>query len=177
MSLLILGLVVVATAAAVGAVFAVGAAAVSKNNRKRNQVVPGIDSKAPANWSGSHQLEAVLHRRIRDAVAGLNTIAGDDASMIGTITSVEKDALDLDNQLVAATMLAPRFKHKALEELADAVAQLEEITAAAVGRSARSSGRSVREQLDDLAVRLESMRLARAEVDEADSQGQAEPGY
>ncbi len=177
MSLVIFGLVVVAAAVAVGTLFVAGAAAVARNNRKRNQVVPGIESKAPANWSGAHELEAVLHRRIRDAVAGLNTIAGDDPSMASTIASVERDALNLDNQLVAAALLAPRFKHKALEELADAVAQLEEITATAVGRSARSSSRSVKDQLDDLAIRLESMQLARAEVDEADKQGRTESGY
>lgn len=158
---------------AIGGVYALGATAVGRNNKKQNQVVPGVDSNAPANWAGAHSLEAKLHRRIRDAVAGLHSIAGDDPSMATTIATVDKDALDLDNQLVAATMLAPRFKETAMVELEGAVAQLEEITSHAVSRSARTSERSVGEQLDDLAIRLESMRLARAEVDDADRRGQA----
>lgn len=172
--LLILGAIIaVVGSVTVAGSFVVGAAAVSRNNKKRNQVVPGVSSDAPASWSGSHEPEAVLHRRIRDAVAGLHSIAGNDTSMKSTIESVDKDALDLDRQLIATSLLAPRFKPEALAELAEAVDQLEEITAQAVGRSARSSERSIGEQLDNLSDRLESMRMARAEVDEADRRGQA----
>ncbi len=174
MSLIILVAVAAAVAAVagVGIAFAVGATAVAKNNKERNQVVPGEKSAAPANWSGSHEREAKLHRRLRDAVAGLHTIAANDPSLSSTVAAVDKDALDIDHQLVAASLLAPRFKEQALNELAEAVEQLEEIAAHAVGSSTRVSERSVREQLEDLSDRLKSMRLARAEVDEADRRGQ-----
>ncbi len=167
--------VIVALAAAAGAAavgLAVGAGAISKNNKERNEVVPGVTSEAPANWAGSHEPEAKLHRRLRDAIAGIRSIAGNDPSMSDTISSLQEDALDIDHQLVAASLLAPRFKEQALNDLAEAVEQLEEIAAQAVGRSTRTSERSVREQLNDLSDRLKSMRLARAEVDEADRQGQ-----
>lgn len=161
-----------AATAAVGVAFVVGAGAVSRSSKDRNQVVPGVVSNAPASWAGSHDPEAKLHRRIRDAVAGLHSIAGDDPAMTDTISSLHEDALDIDHQLIAASLLAPRFKEQALEELDGAVSQLEEISAQAVGRSTRTTERSIREQLDDLADRLKSMRLARAEVDEADRRGQ-----
>lgn len=157
---------------AVAAAFVVGASAVAKNNKKRNQVVPGITSPAPASWSGSHDPEAKLHRRVRDAVAGLHAIAGHDPAMASTIAKVNEEALAIDQQLVAVSLIADRFKDQAMPNLTKAVEDLEEITAQAVGRSARTSELSVGDQLSDLSDRLEAMRLARAEVEEADRRGQ-----
>lgn len=159
-------------AAGIGTAVAVGAAAVSKNNKKRNEVVPGITSPAPANWSGSHDPEAKLHRRVRDAVTGLHAIAGHDPAMAATIGKVNEEALAIDQQLVAVSLIAERFRAPTLETLTGAVEDLEEITAQAVGRSARTSELSVGDQLNDLSDRLEAMRLARVEVEEADRQGQ-----
>lgn len=157
-----------------GVAYVLGAGAVGKNAKNRNQVVPGVKTNAPASWAGAHEPEAKLHRRLRDAVAALHTIAGKDDTMQSLIDRVERDAVDLDNQLVATSQLASTHRERALSNVSNAVENLEEIAAQVVDRSATNSDRSIQDQLDDLAVRMESMRLARDEVDEVDRRWQAE---
>lgn len=157
---------------AVTGTFVAGALAVKRANNKKNQVVAGISTGAPSNWTGSHKPEAKLHRRLRDAVAALAASAGDDVAMQPLRQQIEADAAALDQQLVATAHLSSPHKEQALGDLSEAVEKLEEIASEAVRRGIRNSGRSVEDQLDDLSVRLESMRLARHEVDEADQSGQ-----
>ena len=55
----LLALGAVGAAALVGAV----AAAVARDRRRRNHVVPGTDTGAPRSWAGAHTPEARIGRR------------------------------------------------------------------------------------------------------------------
>ncbi len=168
LTILILGVLVVGGLAAAAVL---GGKAVGKNAEKKNQVVAGIPSNAPANWYGSHEPEAKLHRRVRDAVTGLQETPTDDPNMFEVRASVEREAVSLDNQIVAASKLADRLKPDVLESLSAAVDQFEDITARLITRTSGLDDDNVRGELDELTERLDLLREARQEVDEAQQEG------
>src|ERR1700722_14028075 len=73
-----------------------------------NQLIPGRPTHAPRSWAVSHDPEARLHRRLRDAMAALRAADSLDAgSALLLRADLEQTALDLDNHLVAVAQLAP----------------------------------------------------------------------
>lgn len=154
------------------AVLAVAAAVVVVRSGRRsfataNEVVPGVATRAPAEWAGSHSPEAKLHRRIRDAVAALRADpALDDGGMLGTRTTLEQQALGVDERLVAAAALPERVRAEPLARVASAVDALE-VAVASLGEASPALG--TRTALDDamaeVTERVALLAEARAELD------------
>ncbi|MBU3061988.1 hypothetical protein KO481_10685 [Nocardia sp. NEAU-G5] len=92
-----------------------------------NQVVPGMPSLAPPSWAGSHDPEAKLHRRLRDAVRALHTVnAYDTAASVNLRAGLEQSALAVDNHLIAIAALPQPHRDQALP---DATASVEAVEA------------------------------------------------
>ena len=106
-------------------------------------------------------------------MAGLRNATNDDAMVAANVTVVEREALKLEQQLVAASHLAERLKGPAIDELSQAVDQIENVSAQLIQRSAELSAGDVRAQLDDLSQRLTLLDEARAELDEGPTSGTA----
>ncbi|MGW4245861.1 hypothetical protein [Nocardia sp. NPDC004722] len=71
-----------------------------------NEVIPGTPTRAPASWAGSHDPEARLHRRLRDAMTALRTANTlDDGTTIVLRAELEQAALAWDDRLVAMAAL------------------------------------------------------------------------
>ena len=93
---------------------------------RANQVSAGRPTLAPPSWALSHDPEARLHRRLRDAVAALATV-----STVETGTSLilrvdlEQGAADLDDHLVAISRLPPADRAARLQTAAAAVECIE----------------------------------------------------
>ena len=166
-------LIAVAAAAAGGAALMLGAQRVKQNARRSQEIAPGRRSEAPLGWAGAHTPEAKLHRRLGEAMAGLRNATNDDAMVAANVTVVEREALKLEQQLVAASHLAERLKGPAIDELSQAVDQIENVSAQLIQRSAELSAGDVRAQLDDLSQRLTLLDEARAELDEGPTSGTA----
>lgn len=160
-----------ATAAAILALLVVIAvvavAARSRSSyRAANQVVPGVKTSAPAAWAGAHTPEARLHRRLRDAVTALRAAApdGGDATTAPFRTSVEREALALDERLVAVAALPERVRTEPLAEIAAAVDALEE-AAAVLATSMAGGDDPLQRDVADVTERLRLLSEARAELD------------
>ena len=125
---------------------AVVAAAVVVRTQKRNfaaanVVVPGTETKAPAEWAGAHTPEARLHRRLRDAVAAVRTNpAMEDAFMMDARVSLEQQALAVDERLIAVAALPERIRAEPMASVAAAVDAVEAAVAAlAAGPESKNS--------------------------------------
>lgn len=167
-----IGIVLVALFVVVvaGAV-ALGAQRVKQSTRRSQQIARGQPSAAPLGWAGAHTPEAKLHRRLVEAMSGLRQATGDDGFVAVNVEVVEREALKIENQLVAASHLAPRLKGPAVEELSAAVDQIESVSAQLIQRSAELSAGDVRAQLDELSERLELLDQARAELEQGPGLG------
>lgn len=150
------------------AVSAVAAAAVVVRTNKRNfaeanAVVPGVATRAPAAWAGAHTPEARLHRRLRDAVAGMRANPGmEDAWMLDARVSLEQKALAIDDRLVASAALPERVRAEAIEGVMVAVEALEAAVASLVAGASEGAERlAVEEAMDEVEARVE--RLAQLE--------------
>jgi len=163
--------IVVAAAAAGGAALALGAQRVKQNAKRGQQIAPGTPSSVPLGWSGAHTPEAKLHRRLGKAMSGLRAATEDDALVLANVEVVEREALKIEEQLVAASMMADRLKGPAMDELGAAVDQIENVSAQLIQRSAELSSGDVQAQLAELSERLELLDQARAELDESPAPG------
>lgn len=91
-----------------------------------NQVVPGIPSNAPASWAGSHDPEARLHRRLRDAIRALYGVnAYDTASSVNLRAGLEQSAMAVDSHLIAIATLPQSHRDQALPDATAAVEAVE----------------------------------------------------
>ncbi len=153
------------TAAAGAAMFLLGADRVKRNARRSQEIVPGIASSAPLDWVGSHTPEAKMHRRLGEAMSGLRAATDNDGLVTANVDVVEREALKIEQQLVAASHLAPRLKGPAIAELGTAVDQIENVSAQLIQRSAELSSGDVQAQLAELSERLDLLDAARAELD------------
>ena len=154
---------------------AVALAVKSKSSyRAANDVVPGVTSPAPASWAGSHTPEARLHRRLRDAVAALRaaTPSGGDATTEPFRSTVEREALALDERLVAVAALPDRVKADPLEQVTSAVEALED-AAAVLATSLGSGPQALPRAVADVTERLRLLGEARVELDESYAQEMA----
>ncbi|MBF4997110.1 hypothetical protein IRT45_08075 [Nocardia sp. BSTN01] len=113
----------------VGGAVAVGAVALAHQRRRiaaENQVVPGTATRAPSAWARSHDPEARLHRRLRDAMAALRAVtAYDTAATVTLRADLEQSALALDDHLVAISMLRPDARTAQRAQAERAVAAVE----------------------------------------------------
>ncbi|GAA4682573.1 hypothetical protein [Gordonia humi] len=129
--LLVLALVV----AGVG-LFAFALARSSKKTMVQNAVIPGVAVAVPAEWGGSHDPEARLHRRIRDAVAALDaTIGMTGVDQIDVRARLMVSAQQLDERLVAIWSLPRQARQAPLAEVESGVAALESEAAAVASSS------------------------------------------
>jgi pyridoxine 5'-phosphate synthase PdxJ len=133
-AVLVLALVVIA-----GLVVAV--VAIVHHNQQRavtrdNQLIQGYPTRAPRSWAVSHEPEARLHRRLRDAMTALHAAnAMDSGSTVSLRAELEQTSIQLDDQLVAVSYLAPAQKGELLQSITTTVESIE----AAVGRYAAAA--------------------------------------
>ncbi|MEZ5228998.1 MAG: hypothetical protein R2710_20740 [Acidimicrobiales bacterium] len=167
--MILLILAVVALVAIVGGIVAVAAGgAVKRNATKSTETVPGIAAVVPEHWFGSHEPEAVLHRRVQKAYLGIKASADDDLTLLDATTTAETQAIKLAKQLVACSHLADRLKPPVLADLERSVERYEEIAAQVIGRSSGLSSPQLSSELHELGHQLDILEAARAEVEEAD---------
>ncbi|WP_063009715.1 hypothetical protein [Nocardia kruczakiae] len=125
----VLLLLVLALLLIVGGAVAAGAVALAHQRRRiaaENQVVPGTATRAPAAWARSHDPEARLHRRLRDAMTALRAVtAYDTAATVTLRADLEQSALALDDHLVAISMLRPDARTAQRAQAERAVAAVE----------------------------------------------------
>ena len=148
--ILLIVLLLGALAVAGGVVFAL---ALSRKGQERmtaqHELIPGVATAAPREWGGAHSPEAKMHRRLRDAIAGLRAQAGspgEDVELLELRVEVEQQAIAVDHRLIAAAALPPTVRGQALAEVEQAVAAIEqaagavaaEIAATGIGGDDRS---------------------------------------
>jgi hypothetical protein len=155
-------------AAAVVAAGAAGLSALSRRQRRRqlqlNAVVPGVLTSAPASWALSHDPEAKLHRRLRDAVAALRAdprVRAADLYELRLLT--EREAIAIDERLVAVAALPEPSRQDALKRLTAAVESLEQAVAEIVSWSP-STGLELTAAVADATERLAMIAEIHAEL-------------
>ncbi len=168
--LVVLGAVAVVAA---GVVFAVALARKSKTDYDAgNLTVPGRSGAVPDAWGGSHDPEAVLHRRLVAAMDALraNQAFDDDGGLLDLRVELEHQALTLDQRLVA---IAPLAVARKVEPLAAAEADVDRIEAAVADLAVRSAA-DARPSLDAATDRLtERTALIGDAMAELDASGAA----
>ena len=83
-----------------------------------NQLIPGRPTLAPRSWAVSHEPEARLHRRLRDAMAALHAADSlDTGSTIVLRADLEQTTIDLDDHLVAVAQLSSVHKQELLQSI------------------------------------------------------------
>lgn len=161
-------LAVVGGFAILAALFVLGSGRVKRHYRKAQRVAPGVESAAPLDWVGAHTPEAILHRRLGKATEGLRAATEHDPAASDNVDAVEREALKIEERLVAASHLAERLKVSALTDLEAAVVQIEDVSGQLIHRSADLAAGDIDTQLSELAERLDLLDAARAELDEDD---------
>jgi len=97
-----------------------------------NEIIPGQPTNAPSSWAGSHDPEARLHRRIRDALALLRSDPKleYDGARIDARVRIELAATELDNRLITAAASPTRIRESIVAQSDSAVTELENVAAA-----------------------------------------------
>ena len=173
--LLLAGLVMAAVVAAV----VVAAVAIKRNAGQANQVVPGHATRAPESWAGSHEPEAVLHRRVRDAMVALrsNQTFDDDGGLLDLRVELEVQAVALDDRLVSVAALPRLHRGGPLADATQAVDLIETAVAELTTRSAKDAEPALRAVLDRIRERNGLLGEIQAELDRLpDHQVATEPG-
>lgn len=134
MTAVIVLVVIIACVAAVAGVF-VMTRRIRDNALQANEIIPGQKTTAPASWAGSHDPEARLHRRIRDALSLLRSDPklDYDGARIDARVRIEFAATELDNRLVAAARSPERFRKDIVAQAEAAVTELENLTSEIAG--------------------------------------------
>ena len=163
--LLVLVALVVVVGGAAGAI--VLAARSRSQYQASNQVVPGRATLAPASWAGSHDPEAVLHRRLRDAMKALraNQAFDHDGLLLDVRVELEEQALALDEQLVAVAALPRLHRAEPLARVTEAVSTIEKAVADLASRSAMEAGPRLQEVLQRIHERTSLVEEIRTELD------------
>ncbi|MGH1505450.1 MAG: hypothetical protein ACRBI6_18000 [Acidimicrobiales bacterium] len=161
--------------AAVGAgIYLAGAKAVKRSADRSLQIVPGVELDVPANWYGSHEAEARLHRRLRDAVASVRSAAASDASLAVTLGQLEEHALRLDRHLINIARLPASTRQPQVAEATRAVETFEELTAQTITGATSFAVDSSTSDLTRLTEELGALEAARQEVEEIDRRQRGE---
>lgn len=163
MSFLLVALVAVVVVAV-----AAGAVALTLTGRRSykaaNQIVPGVDTRAPKSWAGAHTPEAKLHRRLRDAVRALHAgPLADDTLLLDLRVTLEQQALAIDDRLIAVAALPDRVRAQPLAQVEAAVRAIEDATADLTSRMLGAA--SPQPAIEELNRRLDSVAAAREELD------------
>lgn len=113
----------------IGGAVALAVVAMSRQRRQvtlANQVVPGVPTRAPESWALSHDPEARLHRRLRDAIVALHAVtAYDTAATVTLRANLEQAALAMDEHLIALSGLRPEYRQPRLAKAEEGVAAIE----------------------------------------------------
>lgn len=143
------------------------------------QLIPGVPSPAPTSWAGSHDPEARLHRRLRDALAalGANQVFDHSGALLDLRVELEQQALEVDEQLVATAALPLSMRSEPLDRLTEAVTSIEQAVAELAGQSASVVAQRLEAVLDDVRSRTGTVTQARDALDALDAeQGLYQPG-
>jgi hypothetical protein len=161
----------------------VGIAVLAKQSKdsfeSAGQLIPGVPSPAPTSWAGSHDPEARLHRRLRDALAALraNQVFDQSGALLDLRVELEQQALAVDEQLVATAALPLSLRGESLDRLTEAVNSIEQAVAELAGQSASVVAQRLEAVLDDVRSRVSTVAQARAALDELDAEhGLYQPG-
>ena len=129
-----------------------------------NEVIPGVPTKAPKEWAGAHSPEARLHRRLRDSMELLRTNASlDDPSLADVRSTLEREALAVDEHLVAVAGLPKQQRQAPLDRVGTAVDAIEAtVTSVVLLRGPAIDETEAR--LADVRTRLRHVHEARAEL-------------
>ncbi|MEO1058570.1 MAG: hypothetical protein AAFY28_16805 [Actinomycetota bacterium] len=165
--------ITIALVVAVGAIVAFGVALAVRGKREydtANEIVPGVPSNAPDSWAGSHSPEAKLHRRLRDAVAALRANPNvAEYGLTDSTASLEREALAIDERLIAAAALPERTRDDPVAAFEPLVAGLEDaVTDLVTSVQIADSRELVERAVSDADLRLQALAEARAEVERID---------
>jgi hypothetical protein len=161
MTLVVL-LMVLALALAVGGVaFAVALArSGTRDHAEQLELLPGVDTGAPAAWAGAHTPEARMHRRLGQALRALRaqvSFGREDVMALDLRVELEQHAIATDQRLIAAAQLPPGARERALAELEVSVTAIEAAaTELALAASADRTASDVRD-LEDLSARIRQL--------------------
>lgn len=135
---------------------------------RSNELIPGVPTNAPASWAGSHDPEARLHRRLRDALAALraNQAFDDDGDMLDLRVELEHQAQTLDQQLISTAALPKNLRAEPLQRLTAAVVSIEQAVTDLATSSVAETGARLTRALDDVRARTGLVAQARAALDD-----------
>jgi hypothetical protein len=129
-----------------------------------NEVIPGVPTNAPKEWAGAHSVEARLHRRLRDSMTALRANRTlDEPALVDVREALQREALAIDEQLVATAALPARVRDEPLHQIATAVEAVETAVAEVVllrGPERESSQAAI----EAVRTRLALVEEARAEL-------------
>ena len=157
---ILVGLAAIAAVAA-GTAYALSLAKRGEARRaEANQLDPGVDSGAPAEWAGAHTPEAKLHRRLVDVMSTLRVISSSTEEGIDGLelrVELEQHIRSTDQRLIQAATLPAGRREQALAEIEVSVAAIENAAAdLAVGQSQVGTSEDVM-GLEDLRGRIQGM--------------------
>ncbi len=152
----LVGLLIVLGVFAALAVLAVAGAQMALN--RRNRVVAGTRSPAPASWLASPRPEALLHRRLRSAGRRLELVPASE-SLADVVIRLRRELIDLDTHLVTVARRPSSNRRNDRREVAGRVAAIEDLVRRVEERSRTQSG-----SLDELGERLDLLEAADEEL-------------
>lgn len=164
---------------AAGAVAAVQLARKSKAEYDAGNVtVPGRSAAVPDSWGGSHDPEAVLHRRLVAAMAALRADEQQDfdGGQLDLRVELEQQAIALDQRLVALAPLPAARKAEPLAAAAADVDLIETTVADLATRSAAEARPSLDAATDRLKDRTDLINEAMDDLDQLSAPPEPDPG-
>lgn len=168
----VIAIIAIAVLAVIAAVAVAGLIAVrNKASFERDsRLGTGLATSAPTAWAGSHDPEARLHRRLRDAVAALsaNQSFDMDGRLIDLRVELEQQAMALDEQLVATAALPMHVRAEPLGRISAAVEALEHSVADLAGASAGATASRLDQTVQDVRARTGLVDEARRALDALD---------
>lgn len=169
-------LVLLVAVAAVG--LAAVAAAVKRRYAEANQVVPGVATAAPDAWAGAHTPEARLHRRLRDAVGAVRANpAGAGVDLFEARLALERQALTIDQRLVAVAALPEHLRADSMAAVVGAVEAIEAAVASlATAAAGPGDGAGLGAAVARVNERVALLAEARAELDDGGPEARGTPG-
>lgn len=174
---ILIGLLVIGL---VGAVALAGVIAMrNKQSFARDaKLGPGLSTSAPTSWAGSHDPEARLHRRLRDALVALaaNQSFDFDGSLLDLRVELEQQAVALDEQLVATAALPLHLREDPLSRISEAVGTLEQAVAELAGTTADEAAGRLSRAVRDISERTGMVAQARVALEAMDTETTAAAG-
>lgn len=129
-----------------------------------NEIIPGVATNAPKAWAGAHSPEARLHRRLRDAMTALRANRSlDEPALVEVREALEREALAVDDHLVAAAALPAKVRDEPLRHVTAAVEAIEGVVADIVLLRGPAAG-EIDRGLEHVRTRLALVTEARAEL-------------